>query len=765
MALVREGRLSEARRRFRAGLREAGQGGYRRYEARFLTNLANIAFQLHQYADAMAAYLEARRLARSANDRLVEAALGLNISSVYMATGALDDAVLALDKALAILPADSPPRYAAALLWQRSLLAARLGEWKKAWASYQEGFRIADAAGLADIQADLLDGFGYELFRAGRLPEAETMFVNAFRIRRLHTVSSPPQSYRNLGIMAAASGDLDGALRFLSSAVREALVRPDGTPLWSLYYQRALLHEQAGRLREAMADLDRSLDVIQRLRSEILPVESIRRYSDVRLNDVFQRAVSTAVRLYRATGSERWMRHAFEIAARGQAAGLAASLGEAERVGRRLSPEYWELLQRVAAAETAALAGRRPPDELPQWRHRLGELEIEAGLQFRRTASQPPVTVERLQQALKESDACLLFHVAEPSSYVWALTRESLWMRRLPGRAELRRAVRRFHRAVAGSAPEARTLGAELYELFFGGSPAEERPDWTLLVEDALFELPFAALVRRGPDGSWRYLVEDHALRLVPSAVLLTSPPRRHWRGGFLAVGDPVYNRADPRWKGAGPQKGGIFQLVRTGPDEPELPRLGGAAREIAACLRRWRTSGRRVAALTGPDANRRLLAAALRDRPAVVHFASHVLVPSTGRRSGFVALSLQPDGRLDLLGSTEIRALSCRAELIVLSGCSSGAGEILPGSGLFGLTRAWLRAGARHVVASLWPVRDDAGELWERFYERLGPLGQDGFTVPPHRALQEALASLLGESGKPRPAAQWAGYVLISTG
>lgn len=758
VSLARSGRLAEARRRFRAGLEAARRTGKARHEARFLANLGNIELHLRQYAGAMTSYLEARRVASRARDPLLAAALGLNISGVYLATGAVDDAALALDRALDALPSNAPAGYAAPLLGQRSVLAARLGEWDKAWSYYREAVRRADAEGLWSLQADILDGFGYELFRAGRSSAAAALFLNAFRIRRLHSVPVPAHSFRNLGMMAAAEGDAAQALRFLDTAIEEALLRPDGTPLWSLYYHRAGVYEESGRLRDAMADLERCLDVIQRLRSEILPAEAVRRHTDVGLHQVFQRAVAVAMRLYRSTGSESWMRRAFEIAARGQAAGLAASLGEAERLRANLPVEYWETLQRVSAAETAALAGKQAPDELPRWRHRLAELEVEAGLQFRQSAGRPPVTVDQLQRALGSSEACLLFHVSEPVSYLWILTTDSLQVRELPGRAALREAVVRFRNAVARSSPEAHARGSELYELLFGeATPAPGRRDWILLVEDALFKLPFAALALRAPDGGPRYLIERRTLRLAPSAVLLTSPRRDRWRGGLLAVGDPVYNRADPRWRAAEPS-----WPMRENPEALELPRLPGAAREIAACLRQWRSAGEPAAALTGVQANRSALAEALRRRPAVVHFATHVLAPGGAGHRGFVALSLRPGGRLDMLGSTEIRALGCRAELVVLSGCSSGTGEILPGSGLLGLTRAWLRAGAAHVLATLWPVRDDAGELWQEFYRRLGPVGEEGFAAPPHRALQAAQVHLI-RNHRRRPA-DWAGYFLIST-
>lgn len=58
---------------------------------------------------------------------------------------------------------------------------------------------------------------------------------------------------------------------------------------------------------------------------------------------------------------------------------------------------------------------------------------------------------------------------------------------------------------------------------------------------------------------------------------------------------------------------------------------------------------------------------------------------------------------------------------MVVLSACQSGLGSEMGGEGLIGLTRAFQYAGARSVIASLWPVSDPAtAELMVLFYRHL---------------------------------------------
>ena len=79
------------------------------------------------------------------------------------------------------------------------------------------------------------------------------------------------------------------------------------------------------------------------------------------------------------------------------------------------------------------------------------------------------------------------------------------------------------------------------------------------------------------------------------------------------------------------------------------------------------------------------------------------------------------------------------RTELVVLSACDTGLGDVAGGEGVMGLTRAFHLAGARNVVASLWKVDDRAtAALMRLFYHKLWSEGK-----PPIKALREAQLAL----------------------
>ena len=177
------------------------------------------------------------------------------------------------------------------------------------------------------------------------------------------------------------------------------------------------------------------------------------------------------------------------------------------------------------------------------------------------------------------------------------------------------------------------------------------------------------------------------------------------------------------------------------------------------------------VRRLAGATASERSFRAALADA-RVIHVAAHAVVPPKDIAGAFLAFGRDPgaassaeaDGRLT---AAEIYDLHVEADLVVLSACRSGRGRIT-GDGVAGFTRAFISAGARTVVASLWDAPDEsARRLMARFYRELAA-GRD--KAESLRAAQLALladlragrvkvASPAGDVVLPPHPALWAGF------
>ena len=142
-----------------------------------------------------------------------------------------------------------------------------------------------------------------------------------------------------------------------------------------------------------------------------------------------------------------------------------------------------------------------------------------------------------------------------------------------------------------------------------------------------------------------------------------------------------------------------------------------------------------------------------------IVHFATHGLINTSRPELSGLALSLvDRDGRSrdGFLRLNTIYNLRLSADLVVLSACQTALGKEVAGEGLVGLTRGFMYAGTRRVIASLWQVSDVAtAELMKKFY---------AFMLQRRLPAPAALRSAQLEMAKdPRWSSPyfWAGFVL----
>jgi CHAT domain-containing protein len=140
------------------------------------------------------------------------------------------------------------------------------------------------------------------------------------------------------------------------------------------------------------------------------------------------------------------------------------------------------------------------------------------------------------------------------------------------------------------------------------------------------------------------------------------------------------------------------------------------------------------------------------------IHFATHGLLDSKHPEFSGLILSL-----VDQKGNAEegyvrvrdIYGLKLSADLVVLSACNSALGKDVESEGIIGLTRAFLYAGSKSVISSLWKVDDEATkELMKTFYSEL----QGGKS--PAAALRKAQSTLASDPYWKSPY-YWAAFIL----
>ena len=249
--------------------------------------------------------------------------------------------------------------------------------------------------------------------------------------------------------------------------------------------------------------------------------------------------------------------------------------------------------------------------------------------------------------------------------------------------------------------------------------------------EGPLCLAPFAAFM----DPVSKYLCESLRIRVIPSLkslkLIADCPADYHIKSGALIVGDP--------W---------IQEITFEGKNFEQLPFAREEAQMIGRILHTTPLIGEHA---TKNEVLKRLSSVAL------VHIAAHgrmetgeiLLAPNPSPVS---RTPIEEDFLLTMKGVLDVQM---RARLVVLSCCHSARGEI-KAEGVVGIARAFLGAGARSVLASLWAIDDEATmEFMKIFYQHLMK-GESASA-----ALNQAMKSMR-ESDEFSAVDYWAPFVLI---
>ena len=261
-----------------------------------------------------------------------------------------------------------------------------------------------------------------------------------------------------------------------------------------------------------------------------------------------------------------------------------------------------------------------------------------------------------------------------------------------------------------------------------------DRDEIVIVPEGPLWLVPYAALM----DTNSKYLSESFRIRVIPSLtsvkLIADCPADYHHKSGALLVGDP--------W---------VQEIIL--PYGRKLQQLPFAREEVEMIGRILNTVPLTGRGATKDEVLKRLSSVAL------VHIAAH------GRmETGEIALAPNPFRETQLpkdadylLKMSDVLNTKLRARLVVLSCCHSGRGEI-KAEGVVGIARAFLGAGARSVLVSLWAINDEATlEFMKSFYRHL--LDGRSASEALNRAMKSMRESDESELGEVK---HWAPFVLI---
>ena len=795
---------------------EQSLGPENRVTAGVLNNLGNLYLRTGAYTKAEP--LLQRALAMHEKVLGVDhpnTAASLNsLGILYLDTGAYTKAEPFWQRALAIhekvLGAEHP--LTAMSLNNLGILYSDTGAYTKAEPLWQRALAIREKALGPDHPdtAASLSSLGMHYSDTGAYAKAEPLLQRALAIHEKVLRAEHPltaMSLSNLGILYRDTAAYTKAEPLLQRAlaIYEKTLGPDHPDTATSLSTLALLTWAADKPGSAITLLKRAQAIREKNRLGFL------------LSGSEARKQAYMKKLQRDTFSEISMSLAFSDR-QAVEVGLSGALQTKGRVLDAMSDSLARLRDSVRSEDRGLLdelatvsqqlstLTMQGPDNLPfdVYRQRLGDLaarqeKVEMKLSTRSAEFRQqtvPVTLTAVQQAISPESILIEWFRYRPfdpkakdEKTKWGEARYVAYVLRLEGEpavvdmgdaGAIDRLVHDFRTALSDPRKTfvkevARELSDKLVRPLRPHLGNAER--WLISPDGALNLVPFAALV----DETGAYLATKAEITYLTSGRdLVRFIAASHSQGDAVVVADPDYGKVTGLVTQAdsGIQPSRSIDLDRGGMNFTPLPGTAEEAKILKTLLQidddhvflQAKATEARLKQLHGTRIlhiathgfflkDNELPAAALRTATfsqAPVPVGENPLLRSglalagaNLRRSGE-----QEDG---ILTAAEVAQMDLRGtQLVVLSACETGLGDVQNGEGVYGLRRALVLAGAETQVASLWKVADEATkDVMVEYYRRL--LNGEGRS----EALREAQRTMINSKTRSHPY-YWAAFVPI---
>jgi CHAT domain-containing protein len=346
----------------------------------------------------------------------------------------------------------------------------------------------------------------------------------------------------------------------------------------------------------------------------------------------------------------------------------------------------------------------------------------------------PLVQAVRMRELARDSHSVFLsYWLGKNRSFLWAVTADGIALHELPAEDQIAPLVagyRAFIENLRDPLQSEYPAGPKLSEVLLGPvRPLLASARRVVLVPDrSLHSINFETLP--DPEDRSKYLIERTTLELAPSLDILADPhPAAATGDSLLLIGDPL-------------------QAIE------EYPRLPFAASEIETIRKTF--SPKKQAVLQGAEAHLDAYRDARPGQFSWIHFAAHAAANQGSPLDS--ALILSRHGTAYQLSARDVMNVPLNASLVTLSACRSAGAKTYSGEGQVGLSWAFLRAGARSVVAGLWDVTDrSTAVLMGDFYQQLSN------NVAPVDALRHAKLTLLHGGKAYRKPFYWGPFQLYA--
>ena len=728
-------RFAEARQAFEAARQVLGPAGGMA-AAVVAGNLADLAARQGNYQEALDAFATARA-ALGTTASAHAARMAVEEAEVYESLGVGEMALQRLVEGIIQFEQLGMEQDAVRALIAKGRAMSRQADASAAAATFDSAATKADALGQRSLalHARLLQAS--TLARLGKLAPAKAIIAAVDRSAAAGPIDRTCIHY-HASVVHERSGTMPAALQEIDAALTQATTSGVEPVQADVLTQRALVLRRSGRGADAAADARRAVGIVERLRGSVsaertregLLAHRLGAYEELVLalvDDGSASALSEAMTVAEQAKSRLLidrMRQGVDSASQGAAAPQAQRLSE---LRGRLDALYAKLADgarndvRFVASSTVRKQIEAIEREMEVVELAVGHATPEAVPVVLRADWSIPQSMTMVEY-FRARDRWLAFVVANGRTTVVRLAVDDEALQSMVGRLHFH-----MHQALLshGHAPERHLgraeqsfarLGEAIWQPLVPFIGDHQRV--TVVPHGALHSIPFCAL-RVGGEA----LIDRHEIVHAPSATVAAALSAR------------------PR---TAPASG---EMLIVGVPDLAAPLIGDEVDQLSRLM----TS---ATVLRDEAATRSAVSAALAKADSA-HLALHGLfLPEAPGASG-LRLS---DGWLT---ARDIRRIPRLPQMIVLSGCETGATVVRDGDEHFGLVSALMSGGATDIIASLWPVHDrSTAAMMAQLHRRRAQPGSR------HESPATALraAALEARQISPHPA-HWAAFVAFGGG
>lgn len=768
----------------RRGLDISRKINHRKELAKFLNYMGAYYEKMSNYSYALKYFEEAQIASTKENEFVMEAECLSNIGGIYLDLDILDYAEFYFGRALVIDKTLGNKDSIAMDLNNIGIVTLKRAQsvdnhpgLDNSLQCFKESLQLLNEQENATLVIQLMNNIGYISYIKGRYSDAATAFENCLsKADKIGYKEGISIAHLNLGNMNLKSANFQHAEPHFISAINSATKTNSHEILWEAYFGLGQCREASNDLHSALANYKKAIGTIEKIRSRI--TLDIFKIGFARSKfTVYEHAIDILYSLYMYSPSEGLLEELFYMIERAKARTFLESLVEGRIDFYRTSNVANKKRENEVSRDIPDLVKQLSGFQVKKTRNEdlLRELDIkeEAFLRIisdiRTEYNKVGVVVspklcgisDLKNRLLDRRTAYLEYFVGERRSYLIILTKNRSGLYILPQRSSLEDSLKAFLKTLTtpSSGPFIGVRASERIarELVF---PLQEKIyneiDSLIINPDGVLHyLPFETL-RVENNGSVCFLIEKHEVSYCQSAssllflkqALQTTKRQKN----LLAIGSPYYGKAQKPRINKKISRAEVWQEIYRG-DGFSFGSLPFSKNEILDIASNFPKG--KVDILLERRANECDIKKLPLSEYQIIHFSCHGLLNEESPIRSALVLSLEPGQEEDgFLQIREINSLRINADLVVLSACQTGAGSFDKGEGLLGLNRAFLQAGARAVLSTLWPINDQStAGLMGDFYKFLVQ-GQ-----AKNEALRHAKVRMI-KSNRCHPF-YWAGFVL----